>query len=156
MKCTKCSHEASELHTIRVPQYEGVHVFHEPERGLCYMCVHDAIFLSNSSQMLRHRAGLERVAVQVLVRVPVIVGGDGSWTTFKTCSSLLGQSYDKPDEFAQRMGWISANCAETSMPLPSVVTLEAWVSLPLDSIVEAEVKPSEQPRKQLWRQGGDK
>lgn len=156
MKCTKCSHEASELHTIRVPQYEGVHVFHEPERGLCYMCVHDAIFLSNSSQMRRHRAGLERVAVQVLVRVPVIVGGDGSWTTYKTCSSLLGQSYDKPDEFAQRMGWISANCAETSMPLPSVVTLEAWVSLPLDSIVEAEVKPSEQPRKQLWRQGGDK
>lgn len=156
MKCTKCSHEASELHTIRVPQYEGVHVFHEPERGLCYMCVHDAIFLSNNSQMRRHRAGLERVAVQVSVRVPVIVGGDGSWTTYKTCSSLLGQSYDKPDEFAQRMGWISANCAETSMPLPSVVTLEAWVSLPLDSIVEAEVKPSEQPRKQLWRQGGDK
>lgn len=156
MKCTKCSHEASELHTIRVPQYEGVHVFHEPERGLCYMCVHDAIFLSNSSQMRRHRAGLERVAVQVLVRVPVIVGGDGSWTTYKTCSSLLGQSYDKPDEFGQRMGWISANCAETSMPLPSVVTLEAWVSLPLDSIVDAEVKPSEQPRKQLWRQGGDK
>lgn len=156
MKCQKCSHEATELHTIRVPQYEGVHVFHEPERGLCYMCVHDAIFTSNSSQMLRHRAGLERVAVQVLVRVPVIVGGDGSWSTYKTCSSLLGQSYDKPDEFAQRMGWISANCAETSMPLPSVVTLEAWVSLPLDSIVEAEVKPSEQPRKQLWRQEGDK
>jgi hypothetical protein len=156
MKCTKCSHEATELHTIRVPQYEGVHVFHEPQRGLCYMCVHDAIFTSNSSQMLRHRAGLERVAVQVLVRVPVIVGGDGSWTTYKTCSSLLGQSYDKPDEFSSRMRWITDNCAETSMPLPSVVTLEAWVSLPLDSIVDAEVEPSEQPRKQLWRQECDK
>jgi hypothetical protein len=141
MKCTKCSHEATELHTIRVPQYEGVHVFHEPQRGLCYMCVHDA---------------LKPCAVQVLVRVPVIVGGDGSWTTYKTCSSLLGQSYDKPDEFSSRMRWITDNCAETSMPLPSVVTLEAWVSLPLDSIVDAEVKPSEQPRKQLWRQGGDK
>jgi hypothetical protein len=156
MKCTKCSHEASELHTIRVPQYEGVHVYHEAERGLCYMCVHDAIFISNSSQQSRRRAGLERIAVQVLVRVPVIVGGDGSWTTYKTCSSLLGQSHDKPDEFGQRMGWITANCVETSFPSPSVVTLEAWVSLPLDGIVEAEVKPSEQPRKQLWRQEGDK
>lgn len=156
MKCTKCSHEASELHTIRVPQYEGVHVFHEPERGLCSECVYDAIFHSARKQDARHRAGLERVAVQVLVRVPVIVGGDGSWTTYKTCSSLLGQSYDKPDEFSSRMRWITDNCAETSMPSPSVVTLEAWVSLPLDSIVEAEAKPSEQPRKQLWRQESDK
>ena len=156
MKCTKCSDQATELHTIRVPQYEGVHVFHEPERGLCHLCVADAIFISNSSQHIRHRAGLERVAVQVLVRVPVIVGGDGSWTTYKTCSSLIGQSHDKLDEFALRMGWISANCAENSFPSPTVVTLEAWVSLPLDSIVDAEVKPSEQPRKQLWRQEGDK
>ncbi len=156
MKCTKCSYEASELHTIRVPQYEGVHVFHEPERGLCYLCVHDAIWVSNKNQTLRHRAKLERLAVQVMVSVPVIVGGDGSWSTFSTCSSLLGQSHDKPDEFVQRLGWITANCAETAFPSPNVVTLEAWVSLPIDVAVEAEVKPSEQPAKQLWRQSSDK
>jgi len=140
VKCNNCKTEVTKLDTIRVPTFDGINMFHDPIRDICFKCVEREIKKVNAEQLVRGKSGLTQHACEVLVRAPVIVGGDGHWIA---------------SECREEMSHIDEVCAFTGSPSSRIVWLQAWVALPFEQVGEAEVIPSEQPRK-LWRQDGAK
>lgn len=140
MKCTNCKTEVTKLDSIRVPTFDGLYIFHDTIRDICFKCVEREIWKVNAEQLVRGKADLTQHACEVLVCAPVIVGGNGHWIA---------------SDCREEMSHIDEGCAFVGLPSPRIVWLQAWVALPIEQVSEAEVISSEQPRK-LCEQDGAK